>query len=55
MALGGASPGRGDAPSMSILQVALADCLAKGWGPPRGPLGWFRGVVPERFDPKNIY
>ena len=55
LALGGASPRYGHAPSMSIFQVALAACLAKGWGPPRGPLGWSRGVVPKRFDPKYIY
>jgi len=42
LAIGGAGPRRGATPS-------------KGWGPPRGPLGWSRGVVPERFDPKNIY
>uniref|UniRef100_M1DCF1 Uncharacterized protein n=1 Tax=Solanum tuberosum TaxID=4113 RepID=M1DCF1_SOLTU len=54
LALGGANPQRGQAPSISILQVALETCLAKGWGPPRGPLEWSGGVVPERFDPKYI-
>ena len=55
LTIGGASPGCGHAPSMHILQDALAACFAKGWGPPLGPLGWSRLVVPERFDPKNIY
>uniref|UniRef100_M1DN97 Uncharacterized protein n=1 Tax=Solanum tuberosum TaxID=4113 RepID=M1DN97_SOLTU len=38
-----------------ILSVFPSPSLAKGWGPPWGPLGWPRGVVPERFNPKNIY
>ena len=48
----------GASPTYSLheqLQAALAACLAKGWGLPREPLGWYRGFVPGRFDPKNIY
>jgi len=36
------------------VQAALEACLAKGWGTPRGPLGWSRGVVSKRLTLKTF-